>query len=68
MINKKKLIYLGVGLVSAYFLFPYAQQSFEYIKNKIKKPATPNEPTKPIESVKPKVDCQCVKAPCDCGK
>jgi hypothetical protein len=66
MSTKKKLIYLGVGLISAYFLFPYAQQSLEYVKSKIKKPTTPTEPTKPTE-IKPKVDCQCFKAPCDCG-
>jgi hypothetical protein len=37
MTNKKKLIYLGVGLVGAYFLFPQANTLFEYIKSKIKK-------------------------------
>lgn len=62
MISKKKLIYLGVGLVGAYFLFPHANHIVEYVKNKFKKPAT--EPVKSEEQ--PKKVCNCIKAPCNC--
>lgn len=37
MTNKKKIIYFGVALVGAYFLFPQAQTLFDYVKGKLKK-------------------------------
>lgn len=61
MISKKKLIYLGVGLVGAYFLFPHASQVVEYVKSKFKKPATD-----PKSEEKPKKDCICKTTPCNC--
>ena len=45
--SKKNWIYLGVGLVGAYFLFPHATQMLDYLKNKIKKPEKPEEKEKP---------------------
>lgn len=62
MISKKKLLYLGVGLVGAYFLFPHATHVVDYVKNKFKKPTT--EPAKNEE--KPKKVCNCVTTPCNC--
>jgi len=35
-ISKKKIVYVAVGLVGAYFLFPHAGAVLEYIKGKIK--------------------------------
>jgi hypothetical protein len=61
MISKKKLLYLGVGLVGAYFLFPHASQVVEYVKNKFKKPTT-----EPKSEEQPKKVCNCVKTPCNC--
>ena len=63
MTNKKKIIYLGIGLVGAYFLFPHASHVFDYIKSKIKKPII--EPSKEETKTTKKV-CNCVKAPCNC--
>lgn len=58
--SKKNWIYLGVGLVGAYFLFPHATQMLDYLKNKIKKPE------KPEEKEKPKKVCNCITSPCNC--
>jgi hypothetical protein len=62
MISKKKLIYLGVGLVGAYFLFPHANQIVDYVKNKFRKPDA--KPEKKEEQ--PKKVCNCITTPCNC--
>ena len=62
MTNKKKIIYLGVGLIGAYFLFPHANHVVEYIKSKLKKPITkPSTENKPTKKV-----CNCITTPCNC--
>lgn len=62
MTNKKKIIYFGVALVGAYFLFPQAQTLFEYVKGKMKKKQLD---TKPSDN---KVPCNCITTPCNCNK
>jgi hypothetical protein len=60
MISKKKILYLGVGLVGAYFLLPHASHIVEYVKNKFKK--STSEPST-NEDVK---KCNCKNQPCNC--
>jgi hypothetical protein len=60
MISKKKILYLGVGLVGAYFLFPHASQVVDYVKNKFKK-----RRSEPTTNENKKV-CNCKQAPCNC--
>jgi hypothetical protein len=56
-INKKKLVYVAVGLVGAYFLFPHAGTVVEYVKDKIK------------SLKKSDTDyCECKQNPCNCKK
>jgi hypothetical protein len=56
-INKKKLVYVAVGLVGAYFLFPHAGTVVEYVKDKIKGLKKSD-----------KDDCECKQQPCNCKK
>jgi hypothetical protein len=51
MTTKKKIVYFGVALVGAYFLFPQAQTLFEYVKAKINKKEN-KEPDKKTTDVK----------------
>jgi len=68
MISKKKILYIGVGLVGAYFLFPHASQVVEYVKSKFKKrtsePTTSEDKMNNIQ-IQKKV-CNCIKQPCNC--
>ena len=57
-INKKKLVYVAVGLVGAYFLFPHAGAVVEYVKSKVK-----NLKKSDSDDV-----CICKQSPCNCKK
>jgi hypothetical protein len=65
MTTKKKIIYFGVALVGAYFLFPQAQTLFEYVKQKVKKKQENDINNKPLDN---KVPCNCITTPCNCNK